>query len=281
MHAEKKDEKCCPNCGKIFTPLIKKQQWCCRKCSDAYRHRARRRLEKCVSNEERERLRISFYEDRIEIKRYERRQYPKIFEKGTGLYKSGALNNVLKIPLCGRGYGKFAIVDDTPFNRKIVQQKFSLDHYGYPMASEETLQHLHHLVFGWPPKGYVVDHINRDPLDCRSCNLRFVTKGENNFNKKERVDNSSGKTGVYFDKKTGRWYSRIGKNKQTYNLGCYGSFRDAVAARERAEIELYGYKLHGLSDNKHTRVLPASVNRGIHEKSRLKGSKRSGRRKKR
>lgn len=38
---------------------------------------------------------------------------------------------------------------------------------------------------------------------------------------------------------------------------------------------------HGLSDNKHTRVLPASVNRGIHEKSRLKGSKRSGRHKKR
>lgn len=38
---------------------------------------------------------------------------------------------------------------------------------------------------------------------------------------------------------------------------------------------------NGVMDNSHTRVLPASVNRGIHEKSRLKGSKRSARRKKR
>ena len=38
---------------------------------------------------------------------------------------------------------------------------------------------------------------------------------------------------------------------------------------------------NGVMDNSHTRILPASVNRGIHEKSRLKGSKRSARRKKR
>lgn len=38
---------------------------------------------------------------------------------------------------------------------------------------------------------------------------------------------------------------------------------------------------NGVMDNSHTKILPASVNRGIHEKSRLKGSKRSARRKKR
>ena len=38
---------------------------------------------------------------------------------------------------------------------------------------------------------------------------------------------------------------------------------------------------NGVRDNSHTRVLPASVNRGMPEKSRLKGSKRSARRKRR
>lgn len=38
---------------------------------------------------------------------------------------------------------------------------------------------------------------------------------------------------------------------------------------------------NGVMDNSHTRVISASTNRGIHEKSRLKGSKRSARRKKR
>lgn len=35
---------------------------------------------------------------------------------------------------------------------------------------------------------------------------------------------------------------------------------------------------NGVRDNSHTRILPASVNRGLAEKSRLKGSKRSARR---
>lgn len=37
----------------------------------------------------------------------------------------------------------------------------------------------------------------------------------------------------------------------------------------------------GVMDNSHTRVMSASKNRGLPEKSRLKGSKRSARRKKR
>lgn len=38
---------------------------------------------------------------------------------------------------------------------------------------------------------------------------------------------------------------------------------------------------HGVMDNSHTVVMSASKNRGLRERSRLKGSKRSARRKKR
>jgi hypothetical protein len=43
-------------------------------------------------------------------------------------------------------------------------------------------------------KGQIVDHQNRDPLDNRRCNLRFVTKRQNNLNKK--CNNDTGFFGV-------------------------------------------------------------------------------------
>lgn len=44
-------------------------------------------------------------------------------------------------------------------------------------------------------KGQIVDHKNRDPLDNRRCNLRFVTKRQNNLNKK--CNNGTGFFGVF------------------------------------------------------------------------------------
>jgi hypothetical protein len=42
---------------------------------------------------------------------------------------------------------------------------------------------LHKLIMPTCPKGYVVDHINRDTLDNRRCNLRYVTRSLNSFNR--------------------------------------------------------------------------------------------------
>lgn len=41
---------------------------------------------------------------------------------------------------------------------------------------------MHHLIIGKPTRGMVVDHINRDRMDNRRCNLRFVTVAQNGFN---------------------------------------------------------------------------------------------------
>jgi hypothetical protein len=45
----------------------------------------------------------------------------------------------------------------------------------------KTTLYLHRLITG-APKGKVVDHINRDPLDNRRANLRIVTQVENERN---------------------------------------------------------------------------------------------------
>lgn len=51
-------------------------------------------------------------------------------------------------------------------------------------------------------------------------------------------NNTSGYTGVYRQRKTGRWASQICFKGKTYYLGAYDEIQDAVKARERAE-EMY------------------------------------------
>ena len=54
---------------------------------------------------------------------------------------------------------------------------------GYPMTFVKgKLVKLHHLVLGKPENGLVTDHINRNKLDNRKENLRFVTQRENLLN---------------------------------------------------------------------------------------------------
>lgn len=81
-------------------------------------------------------------------------------------------------------------------------------------------------------KGYVIDHINRNRLDNRRCNLRYASMRVNAIN--ASTNNSVGRVGVYRSK-SGRYYSRISFYGKKLNLGTYDTFDEAVIARERAE----------------------------------------------
>lgn len=56
--------------------------------------------------------------------------------------------------------------------------------------------------------------------------------------RKQRVDNTSGHTGVY-KKKNGRYSAGIGFKKKRYSLGTYDTFAEAVRVREYAEDILH------------------------------------------
>lgn len=194
-------------------------------------------------------------------------------------------NGLIHIPLGGKALGQYAIIDDTPQNRVLAEMSFSLDGYGYPMTNIKRKSiHLHHLIIGWPPAGHVVDHINHDKLDSRMDNLRFIERGENNYNTGLRKDNTTGIAGVYYESHPRKgapfWYSRISKDGITYELGHYKKFKDAVEARLAAEKELYGYSIgdiHGVgagNGSSNLRVMSASANRGRTQGSRKRGSRR-------
>jgi hypothetical protein len=94
------------------------------------------------------------------------------------------------------------------------------------------------LQLGYWPQGEI-DHINGNKRDNRACNLRVVTKSENQRNSKRRSDNKSGHAGVC--KKGKRWIAYINKNgKRTY-LGGFSNVDDAVNARKAAQEKFGGF----------------------------------------
>jgi len=93
-------------------------------------------------------------------------------------------------------------------------------------------------TYGYLPK--MIDHINHNKTDNRIANLRDVTASENAKNLSLNDANTSGQTGVTWNKAARKWKSYIKVDRQVLNLGTFTEFHKAVDARKNAEV-LYGF----------------------------------------
>lgn len=91
----------------------------------------------------------------------------------------------------------------------------------------------------------IIDHINGDTTDNRIENLRSVTQELNTKNAKLRTDNITGKPGVYWEKKTGKWRAYLNSGGKRTWLGRFDSLDQALSARERAECGFGFHQNHG------------------------------------
>ena len=90
------------------------------------------------------------------------------------------------------------------------------------------------------PEGMIVDHINGNIHDNNLSNLRVISKRENHLNSKVYNTNTSGVTGVCWDKDIQKWRPRIGVEGKLINLGSFDDWFEAVCVRMSAN-NLYGY----------------------------------------
>ena len=81
--------------------------------------------------------------------------------------------------------------------------------------------HLHRFILEYDGVLFV-DHINRNPLDNRKCNLRLVTNSQNSAN--------NGKLGVS-RLKNGKWIASCMRNYKNIYIGTYLTREEAIAAR--------------------------------------------------
>lgn len=93
-------------------------------------------------------------------------------------------------------------------------------------SGKTTIVWMHRVITDCP-EGLEVDHINRVRLDNRLANLRNVTRSENLLNKSPYSSNTSGVTGVSYNKKNAAWVAYCNKNGRRINLGAFTDLEKA------------------------------------------------------
>lgn len=101
----------------------------------------------------------------------------------------------------------------------------------------DTKKHITmHELLGF--KNY--DHIDRNELNNLESNLRPCIQQQNTMNRSIHRNNTSGFTGVSWNKDSSKWCAQIGVDYETIYLGSFSNKDDAIKARLNAEEKYFG-----------------------------------------
>ena len=141
-----------------------------------------------------------------------------------------------------QGDVKSKAIIDSYYVNKIKNYKWRLMTNGYVGAHKKNKNvYLHRLILNCSDhkRNDNIDHINRNPLDNRKENLRLCDQTLNVLNSKIRTDNTSGYTGVSWDKQLCKWRARIHIKGKEYALGIHDKLEEAINSRKNAEREFF------------------------------------------
>ena len=145
--------------------------------------------------------------------------------------------------------GKRAIVDvdDLELVGQYLWRVHRRHHLFYVATGRgQDLLFLHHLILGPRPGGMMTDHRNGNCLDNRRENLRWVARAINKLNRRLQSNNVSGFTGVYWDKRCGRWRAELEFKGKKKSLGRFDTPKEAYAAYIAAIEQFYGKPIEEL-----------------------------------
>jgi hypothetical protein len=123
----------------------------------------------------------------------------------------------------------------------ILKQKLRKGYYSIGLSKNGKNKNfnIHRLIASYfipnPNNKRCVDHIDRDKLNNKIENLRWVSISENGMNRTISTNNKSSYSGVCFHKKIKKWQVKITINGKGKYIGIYTNFEDAVIARKEQE----------------------------------------------
>ncbi len=135
----------------------------------------------------------------------------------------------------------YTIIDTEDYDK--IKDYCWHEHRGYTTSSRTNGEigeyRIHQLIMNIP-KGMEADHINRNKLDNRKCNLRVCSHADNSKNRGIRICNTTGYTGIFFKKSSNRYHASIYSNGKSIFLGSFKNKQDAINVRHEAEIKYFG-----------------------------------------
>ena len=105
---------------------------------------------------------------------------------------------------------------------------------------------MHRLIMGVTDPDVYIDHIHHNLADNRKSELRIVTRSENMQNRQLGKTNTTGCTGITYEKRCRKWRAFITLNRERIYLGYYPTKEEAIKARKEAERNYFGeYRYQG------------------------------------
>lgn len=99
---------------------------------------------------------------------------------------------------------------------------------------------MHQFLLGVTGQDGEVDHINHDGLDNRRANLRVVTPGQNQANKRKYARESTSRFKGVSLAANGKWRAQLSVSRRKMFLGDFESEEDAARAYDAAAVHHFG-----------------------------------------
>lgn len=128
----------------------------------------------------------------------------------------------------------YALIDLDDIDKCSVH-KWYLDSVGYARTSVGQNKVRLHKFITHTDRETIVDHINRNKLDCRKDNLRIADHSINSLNRDAQSNNKCGAKGVH-QNKAGYWYATI-KIKEINLSKTFSTKEEAINQRKEWEKE--------------------------------------------
>ena len=135
--------------------------------------------------------------------------------------------------------GDTPILIDADAVDELSAYQWSIGTHGYATSGAGRDQILMHRLISGASGSDFVDHINRNKLDNRICNLRLCTSRQNNMNRTKQQNNTSGFKGVC-QTVTGKWQAQIAYKGRSIYLGLYDAPETAAKAYDTAARDIFG-----------------------------------------
>lgn len=144
---------------------------------------------------------------------------------------------MIEIKIENRVGDVFQVLIDDEDLHFFINRRWAVDSFGYVRCSS-SWDRLHRVVMK-ASCGQLVDHADGNKLNNQKSNLRVCTNAQNLQNRGANRNNSSGKKGVYFNKRSGKWIAQIGVGKKRIHVGTFNDVNDAGEAYKEAAIRLH------------------------------------------